>query len=134
MATLRVFKSSIPSITVILGNGKPCIFVQGVYRTAIQGEIDLFESEIAQGHPHLFIDPNEREIDSTMIDPMNAMRAKIIAEYVASQAAATSMTNDRGTSDQSGAKPANTADVASAAAGGSGAQLLAAIPGLLKKA
>lgn len=134
MATLRVFKSTIPSVNYIFGNGKPAIFVNGVFRTDIPGEIDALQNEIAQHHPHIYIDENEREIDSELIDPMNALRAKIIAQYVADQVAATSMTNDRGTSDQSGAKPANTADVAPAAAGGSGAQLLAAIPGLLKKA
>lgn len=134
MATLRVFKSTIPSVNYIFGNGKSAIFVNGVFRTDIPAEIQALEYEVTQHHPHIYIDEKEREIDSELIDPMNALRAKIIADYVANQAAATALNNDRGTSDQSGAKPANTSDVASAAAGGSGAQLLAAIPGLLKKA
>lgn len=134
MATLRVFKSTIPSVNYIFGNGKSAIFVNGVFRTDIEAEIQSLEYEVAQHHPHIYIDEKEREIDSALIDPMNAMKAKIIAEYLANQAAATSMSNDRGTSDQSGARPANTNDVASAAAGGSGAQLRATLANLVKKA
>lgn len=132
MSTLRIFKSTIPSVNYIFGNGKPAIFVNGVFRTDIASEISALESEVTQHHPHIYIDPNEREIDSELVDPMNALRAKIIAEYVAAQTAATALTNDRGTSDQSGAKPASTVDVSPAAAGGSGVQLLANVAALVK--
>ena len=129
---LRVFKSTLPSVNYIFGNGKPAIFINGVFRTDIANEIFALEEEVKQHHPHIYIDPKETEIDSELVDPMNALRAKIIAEFVATQAAATALTNDRGTSDQSGAKPASTTDVASAAAGGSGAQLLANVAALVK--
>ena len=124
MATLSVFKSTIPSVTYIFGDGTPAIFVNGVYRTDVQKRIDALQSEIDQGHPHIYIDPKEREIDSELVDPINALRAKIIAEYKAQEAAAVALSNDRGTSDQSGPMPANSLDVASAAAGGSGAQTI----------
>lgn len=122
MSTLRVFKSTIPSINYIFKNGKPAIFQVGVFRTDIEWEIKELEAEIAAGHPHIYIDEKEREIDSEMVDPMNALRAKIIAEFLEQQKKATDPNNDMGTSDQSPVKPANSTDVAAAAAGGDGNQ------------
>lgn len=122
MTTLRVFKSTFPSINYIFKNGKAAIFQQGVFRTDVEWEIKELEAEVAASHPHIFIDENEREIDSEMVDPMNALRAKIIADYIAQQAAATNPANDMGNSDQSPVKPSNSRDVAVAAAGGDGTQ------------
>jgi hypothetical protein len=131
MSTLRVFKSTIPSINFIFGNGKPAIFQGGVFRTDIPSEISALEYEIAQGHPHIFIDPNEREVDSELLDPMKALRAKIREEILAEEAEkarlAADVTRDMGTSDQSAVKPASTLDIAPAAAGGSGASLVASL-------
>jgi hypothetical protein len=131
--TLTVFKSHIPSVNVILGNGKPCIFQNGVYRTESENEIQFLNAEIKAGHPHIFVDPNEVTIESDMVDPMNALRAKIIADYVAQQAAATNPANDMGTSDQSQVKPANSTDIASAVAGGDGAARLVNLASKLTK-
>ena len=125
MTTLRVFKSTIPSVNYIFSNGKPAIFQQGVYRTNVEWEIKELEKEISNGHPHLFIDEAEREIDSEMVDPMNALRAKIIAEYVEAQNKAVNPANDMGSTEQKPLKPANSRDVAEAALGGDGAQLAA---------
>ena len=122
MTMLRVFKSTIPSINYIFKNGKPAIFQHGVFRTNVEWEIKELEQEIAAGHPHIYIDDKEREIDSEMVDPMNALRSRIIEEFLASQKRALDPTNDMGTSDQSPVKPANSADVAAAAAGGDGNQ------------
>lgn len=119
---LRVFKCTIPSCNFIFSNGKPAIFVQGVYRTAVDWEIAELEKEVASGHPHVYIDAKEREIDSEMVDPMNALRAKIIAEYKATMEAATNPDNDMGKSAQGAVIPANSRDVAPAAAGGAGTQ------------
>lgn len=120
MTTLRVFKSTLPSVNFIFGNGKPAIFQQGVYRTNVEWEIVELEKEIAAGHPHIYIDQNEREIDSEMVDPMNALRAKIIAEFVAAQEAALNPANDMGSTEQQTVKPANSMDIAAGAAGGDG--------------
>ena len=127
MTILRVFKSAIPSINYIFPSGKVAAFQFGVYRTDIKDEIEHLENEIRLGHPQIFIDEAEREIDSELVDPIHALRAKIIAEYVAQQEAASNPDNDMGKSDQSAVKPANSRDIAAAAAGGSGASLMAAI-------
>ena len=133
MSMLRVFKATMPSVSVIFGDGTQAIFVGGVYRTDNESHIATLESEIKKCHPHLFIDPAEKEIDSTMVDPMAQLRAKIIAEYLAAEANATDPTNDMGTTEQTKLKPANTVDIAQAAANGSGAQLSAQLTNLMAK-
>ncbi len=132
MTTLRVFKSTIPSVNFIFANGKPAIFQQGVFRTAVDWEIAVLEAEIAAGHPHIYIDEAEREIDSELVDPMNALRAKIIGEYLAAQEAAVNPANDMGSTTQESLKPANSQDVAAAAAGGDGSQTTASRLAMLK--
>ena len=124
MTTLSVFKATIPSINFIFSNGKPAIFVSGVYRTEVDWEIKELQKEISSGHPHIYIDPQETTIESDMVDPMNALRAKIIAEYVAKEKAAAGDTSrDMGISIQQPIKPANTLDISDAAMGGSGNQV-----------
>jgi len=112
----------------VFANGKPAIFVSGVYRTDIDWEIAELDKEVKSGHPHIYVDSAEATIESEMVDPMNALRAKIIAEFVASQEAATNPDNDMGKSTQGAVIPANSRDIASAAAGGSGEARLVNLP------
>jgi len=127
MALLHVFKNSIPSCNYIFGSpeiaGKVAVFVSGVYRTDVTAEIEELQKEVALGHPHIYVDSNETTIDSVYLDPMVALREKIISEYLAAQTQAVDPTNDRGSSDQAAVKPANTQDIAVAAAGGATAVL-----------
>ena len=132
MTTLTVFKSTIPSVNYIFANGKPAIFQQGVYRTTIDWEIQELEKEVKNGHPHLYLDENEKQIDSEMVDPMNALRAKIIAEFLDAQSKAVNPANDMGSTTQEPLKPANSRDVADAAAGGDGNQLTARLMNVKK--
>lgn len=123
---LRVFKCTFMSTSFLMPNGKPCIFINGVYRTDIPAEIAEFENMIVNGHAHFFVDPNEREVDSALVDPMAALRHRIIEEYKASELAASNPDNDMGTSDQSmKLNVSSTRDIQEAAAGGSGASLSA---------
>lgn len=132
---LRVFKSTIPSVNYLFTNGKPAIFVNGTYRTDADWEITELEKEIALKHPHIYIDANEREIDSELVDPMANLRHRIIQEYLAKQAAATDPDNDMGTTDQNVKLiPTNSRDVAQAAVGAaSGAGLSARLANLTGK-
>lgn len=122
----RVFKSHIPSCNFIFSNGKPAIFVGGKYITDNENEIQSLEYEIKQGHPHLFIDPDEREVAIPLSgnELVAGLRAKIIAELEAEGRLASDPGRDMGSSDQSQVKPANSQDVAPAAAGGSGVQTM----------
>lgn len=133
MSTATIFKARIPSVNYIFKNGKPAIFVQGRFATDIAAEIEELKSEIAAGHPHIFIDENEAEIDSNLINPIQALRAQIEAELRAEMAAATNPANDMGSTTQEPLKPANSQDIAQAAGGGSGAGLAARLLSAGKK-
>lgn len=127
MATFKVFHSTIPSVNYIFGNGKAASFIGGRFATDVDSEISALNYEVKLGHPHITIDPNDMEADSATLDPIAGLREKIIAEYLAATVAASDPTNDRGTSTQSPLKPSSTQDIASAAAGGSGAVLAAKV-------
>jgi hypothetical protein len=94
-----------------------------VYTTDVPFEIEELDAEIATRHPHIFIDESMREIDSAKVDPIAALREKIIAEYKATMAAATDIGNDRGNVTQEPLKPSSTLDIMEAAAGGSGSKM-----------
>lgn len=130
MSIAKVFKSAIPSVNYIFGNGKPAIFVNGKFATTIESEIAELENEIRLGHPHIYIDENEKEIDSSAIDPISSLRAQIEKEIMDKMAAATNPENDMGTSEQEKLKVATSADVAQAAQGGSGTSLAARLVNL----
>lgn len=125
MSIMKVFKAALPSVNYVFRNGKPGIFIQGKFCTDVQSEIDELEDEIAKGHPHIYIDKAEAEIDSSIVDPIQALRAKIEAEVRAQMAAATDPANDMGATTQGPLKPASSADVMEAAQGGSGVGLAA---------
>jgi hypothetical protein len=139
MSTLRVYKATMPSVNFIMPNGKPVIFVNSVYYTDNEQEIATLDYEIKQGHPHIFIDSTQKEIESEDLNPMVALKKGVVAQMTreelvaalqAKEAAAIDPSNDMGTSDQSSVKPASTQDVAPAAAGGSGASLTASLKNL----
>jgi hypothetical protein len=133
MSTLHQFKSTYPHINYIFKNGKQAIFVNGVYRTDVQWEIDELMHEISLGHPHIAVDAEAPTIDSEMIDPMNALRAKIIAEFLAKEAKATDPNNDMGNTDPNAKlMPGNSRDISEAASGGSGVPLSQRLVNLTK--
>jgi hypothetical protein len=142
MSTLRVYKSTMPSCNFIMPNGKPIIFQQGVYYTSNEQEIQTLDYEIKLGHPHLFIDAAQVEIESEDLDPLNALkknvvgkmtREELIAALQAKELEAIDPNRDMGESAQDSVKPASSRDVAPAAAGGSGASLVAKLTGIKSK-
>jgi hypothetical protein len=130
---LRLYKATLPSINYVFRNGKPAIFVQGRFSTGVPDEIAELDDEIAKGHPHIFVDAEEKEISSVFVDPIQALRSKIEAEVRAQMAAASNLSNDRGNYDQGKLVPASSTDVAVAAEGGSGAGLAARLMTITKK-
>jgi hypothetical protein len=131
MTTLHIFKSTLPSVNYIFGNGKPAVFQQGRYLTDQEEEVATLQYEIKKGHPHIFQDPAELTVESDMLDPMVALKAKVreqvLAELAEEAARAIDPKRDMGTSNQSQVKPASTKDIAVAAAGGSGAALVSSL-------
>lgn len=133
MTIATIFKASLPSVNYIFKNGKPAIFVAGKFATIVPAEIEELKAEIASGHPHIYIDEKEAEIDSSKIDPIQSLRAQIEAEIRAKMAEATALDNDRGTTEPEKLKPSSSTDVMEAASGGSGAGLAARLMSTTKK-
>lgn len=102
MPMLKLFKTRLPSCKFIFPSGKEANFVNGEYATDDNKEIAYLNDEIKLGHPHLYIDSKQKEVDSEKRDPIEEIRRKAVEEYINSQAAAIDPTNDMGETDQSG--------------------------------
>lgn len=110
----RVFRSNIPSVRYIFKNGKSANFLGGKYATDIAHEIQELDYEIALRHPNF--SANVEEVVDT-IEPLEALRARFIAEYKAELATNVAKDNDAGYSDQGKLNVANTTTVSEGAAG-----------------
>lgn len=92
----KLFKSSIPNIFMILSSGIKAEFINGIYYTTNEASIAELQKEVALGHPHISIDPNETEIDTDAVTPYEQLKKKIRDEVMAEMRAATALDNDRG--------------------------------------
>ena len=90
MAIKHVFLNSLNFCKYIFASGKEANFISGQYLTSDPAEIEELTREAGMGHPHISIPTDEakRTIDTTITDPLIAIKAKAVAEYLAAQAAA----------------------------------------------
>ena len=86
MATLNLYKSSIPSCKVHMPNGKECNFIGGQYTTDIKEEIEFLDAQVAARHPHIYVAKDEPTVDSDKLSPLDEIKKKAVAEYLAQQA------------------------------------------------
>lgn len=82
MPILKVFKSTMPSLNFVTRKGTNLAFRAGRYHTERASEIAELEEEIKSGHPHIFIDPNETEIDTTLQDEIAKAKAEAEARVL----------------------------------------------------
>ena len=114
---LRLYKSTMSAVNFICGNGDVITFAQGKFYTDRESHIAYLDAEIKSGHPHIFIDPLEREVASNLITPMQQLRDKIRKELL-EELRVGPVHMDAGKTDQNAKlMPANTRDIAQAAAG-----------------
>lgn len=99
MAMLKLFKSRTSSVQYVFKNGLMAHFVGGRYTTDKEAQIAELEEEIKLGHPTFYIDEKETEVDSTQLDPLEFIKKKAVAEYIAAQKAKEG--TDFGSSDKS---------------------------------
>jgi hypothetical protein len=93
MTVKKVFKSYIPSINYVTPSGRTCVFREGRYETNHPEEIATLSKEIKDGTiPQFYIDPEEREIDTSLQDAMRQAAQdaalKVLAEHNANKAGA----------------------------------------------
>jgi len=63
-----------------------------LYKSCLSSNSYIF----AGGNQYIYVDASEPEVDTDNLDPIEQIRRKAVAEYIARQAAANSLTNDRG--------------------------------------
>lgn len=117
-SVMALFLNSMGNCRFTFKNGKDAVFLNGRYLTNNEGEIKELMEEVALGHPYISTNPDELVVETKFIDPMEAIRAQVIAQYKAEQAAIAAANQDMGTSDQSGKLDVgNTKNVAEAMSG-----------------
>lgn len=122
---VHVFLSTIPYVKMVRPDGKELAFRDGKYITDDAGDIAHITSEINAGHPHIKLpeEESQRVVESGMLDPMNALRARMeqeIRAQIAAENAAGDVNKPMGETKQEPLKPASSVDIAQAALGGSG--------------
>jgi hypothetical protein len=91
--TLKLYKSSLKACQYVMPSGKYLYFINGRYATDDEEEIAELDKQIKARHPHITVDAAEAHITETAYkDPLSAIKAKAIEEYLASQ-------RDMGTSE-----------------------------------
>ena len=108
----KLFFSRIPTVNYAFKDGTLAKFLFHKFATEDETQIAELEAECKKGHPIYYVDPEHTHITEAELNPMKAMRDKIIAEYLAEQAGQLSPENDRGSSDQGALKTANTTNIA----------------------
>lgn len=108
MSQVNLFFSRMPSCRYVFPDGSEAAFIAGRYATSEGDKIQHLDSEISKGHQYIFRDPLQLACDESDLDPMEAMKKKIISEYLEQQAAQ-ALTSS--TSEQAPLKPASSADL-----------------------
>ena len=107
-SVFNVYKSSIVNCNYVFRNGTFAHFLNGEYLTNDAVAIAELNDEIKvvgngfSAHPTFYVDAIEITRDLIRIDPLEEIRAKAIADYIAQQAAATDKSRDGGTTTFSG--------------------------------
>lgn len=100
MALLTVFKSHAPTMGYVFRTGKLVHFVNHIYATSAEDEIEELTKECKNSHPNYYIDDEMKQVDSSALNPMEVLRAQIRAEERAALLAATNQGRDMGTTEQ----------------------------------
>lgn len=127
---IHVFHSAIKSIQAVTGSGRKIVFVNGIFYTKNQEEIE-FLSALAQENRGIYINSELAVIDEGDLDPMATLKAKLRQELMAEMQAQLNPENDRGKSVQGPLNAASTQDIAPVAAGGDASQLHAQVAKLV---
>lgn len=97
MAMAKVFKNRVPNCKVFHPNGRQITFIGGKHITQIEKDIKYLESLVAEGDPHVYIDPEEHEVDTEELTPegrMAKIKREAIQEFLAEQARAANMVSN----------------------------------------
>lgn len=86
MSISKIYKSPLPSFNYHFKNGMTATFINGRYmtdNTELSDELDKEIGNVGHGrsnHPYIYIDANEKEIDSDALSPMELIKLQAKAE------------------------------------------------------
>lgn len=114
-----VFHNSLLNSRFALKSGKECIFLNGDFATGNPEEVREIAEDINAGNPHISLsnDFDKVLINKADLDPLEALKRKIIADFVATQATIVEGKADYGTSEQGKLNATSSTDVNAAASG-----------------
>ena len=87
MAIKKVFKNRLGDSVYMFRNGKSAHFIDGRFITDFEWEISELDQECKSGHPHLFIDETDFEIDTSLQDEIKAAQAEATKTVLANREA-----------------------------------------------
>jgi hypothetical protein len=98
MTISRIFKSSLPSMNYVFKDGMSAVFLGGKFSTDIDHYIKEMMQEVGvegtgkSRHPYIYVDLDEKEIDSEALTPLEIIKAEALAQARAELAAAMDIT------------------------------------------
>lgn len=96
MTIARAFRSNSPFINYALSTGEIVKFVNSLFYTTNERIANELEKVANDGHPDIYIDPNEKEVDTDALTPEAQMEKRIRAKIMAEMAEATRKDRDLG--------------------------------------
>lgn len=106
----QAFRNNVKHSKYIFRNGKVANFVDGVYVTTVEWEVEELMKEVKARHPHIHL-MDGKDIPQTADEAREALRAKIIAEHEATKARTMNKDNDAGNTDITKLVPGNTRSI-----------------------
>lgn len=95
--------SSRPKISIITNGGNRISFVGGQYVTDVADEIEFLDAQVKAGHPMIFVQKGKETVTKEQLDPLAAIKAKAIAEYLEQQDKQQNPSRDMGNTASTGA-------------------------------
>lgn len=116
MAIKKIFKTTLPHIVYVTKKGKNLMFSNYKHVTDNRQDIAELEDEIKSGHPHLYIDAAEAEIDTTLQDEIAKAQKDAALKVMEEHAAKTSgaVAGQANTAIQTPEAPAGTQGISAA--------------------
>ena len=97
------FFSARPKVSITMPNGNRIYFQAGNYVTDNEAEIEFLNEQIRSGHQMIYVQKGKETVTQEQLDPLAAVKAKAIAEYLAKQSEQQSPVRDMGNTSNSGA-------------------------------
>ena len=124
-----VFFCHTPNSNFVFPNGQLAVFIGGRYATNDPNKAAYLQYEIDQGNPSIYRKPECLQVAKSDLAPDSDYRKRVIAEYLAEQAAAKANPKEMGDYEPGKLMPANTSTIASGAADSSSGASGAAVNG-----